>query len=56
MKLEIVCPSDRAERIVEAVADAAKSGKIGDGKIWVADLESVLRVRTGERDEQAVLD
>ena len=56
MKLEIVCPSDRAERIVDAVVDAAKSGKIGDGKIWVSDLDSVVRIRTGERDEQAVLD
>jgi nitrogen regulatory protein P-II 2 len=56
MKLEIVCPADRAERIVDAVMDAARSGKIGDGKIWVADLDSIVRIRTGERDEQAVLD
>lgn len=56
MKLEIVCPNDRWERIVDAVVDAAKSGKIGDGKIWVADLDTVVRVRTGERDDQAVLD
>jgi nitrogen regulatory protein P-II 2 len=56
MKLEVVCTDDRAERIVDAIVDAAKSGKIGDGKIWVADLDSVVRVRTGERDDQAVLD
>ncbi|MDZ4777632.1 MAG: P-II family nitrogen regulator [Alphaproteobacteria bacterium] len=56
MKLEVVCPVDRWERIVDAIVDAAKSGKIGDGKIWVADLDTVVRVRTGERDDQAVLD
>jgi nitrogen regulatory protein P-II 2 len=56
MKLEIVAPSDRAEAIMEAVADAARSGKIGDGKIWVCDVESALRIRTGERDEQALVD
>lgn len=54
MKLEIVAPADRAERIADAVAEAARSGKIGDGKIWISDLESVQRIRTGERDEKAV--
>lgn len=56
MKLEVVCPPDRCERIVDAVVEAARSGKIGDGKVWVADLDTVVRVRTGERDDQAVLD
>jgi nitrogen regulatory protein P-II 2 len=56
MKLEIVCPADRAEGIVDAIVEAARSGKIGDGKVWVADLDAVVRVRTGERDEKAVLD
>ncbi|MDX2233950.1 MAG: P-II family nitrogen regulator [Hyphomonadaceae bacterium] len=54
MKLEIVAPADRADAIVEAVADAARSGKIGDGKIWVGDLDSIVRIRTGERDDAAV--
>jgi nitrogen regulatory protein P-II 2 len=54
MKLEIVAPADRADRIADAVAEAARSGKIGDGKIWISDLDSVQRIRTGERDEKAV--
>jgi nitrogen regulatory protein PII len=54
MKLEIVAPAERADVIVEAIAEAARSGKIGDGKIWVADLDAILRIRTGERDEKAV--
>ena len=54
MKLEIVAPPDRAEAIADAIAEAARSGKIGDGKIWISDLEGVLRIRTGERDEKAV--
>lgn len=56
VKLEIVSPSDRTDAIVDAVSDAARSGKIGDGKIWVLDLETVLRIRTGERNEKAVGD
>jgi nitrogen regulatory protein P-II 2 len=54
MKLEIVAPADRADAIADAIADAARSGKIGDGKIWISDLESIQRIRTGERDEKAV--
>jgi len=56
MKLEIVVAADQTEAIVEAVANSARSGKIGDGKIWVSDLESILRIRTGERDEMAIGD
>jgi nitrogen regulatory protein P-II 2 len=54
MKLEIVTPVDRADAIVDAITEAARSGKIGDGKIWVCDLESIVRIRTGDRNEQAV--
>lgn len=54
MKLEVVAPEDRADAIVDAIAEAARSGKIGDGKIWVSDLDTILRIRTGERDEKAV--
>jgi len=42
------------ERAVEAIAAAAKTGKIGDGKIWVTDLDSVVRIRTGESGHAAV--
>ncbi|ANP45385.1 P-II family nitrogen regulator [Candidatus Viadribacter manganicus] len=54
MKLEIVAQADAVERIIEAISEAAKTGKIGDGKIWVADLDSILRIRTGETGQAAV--
>ncbi len=54
MKLEIVAQPDAVERIVDAISDAAKTGKIGDGKVWVCDLDSVLRIRTGEVGQAAV--
>ncbi|MDN5861110.1 MAG: P-II family nitrogen regulator, partial [Pseudonocardia sp.] len=41
-------------KVVDAVADAARTGKIGDGKVWVTPVESVIRVRTGERGADAV--
>jgi nitrogen regulatory protein P-II 1 len=43
-----------AERVVEAIAQAAQTGRIGDGKIFVMPVETVLRIRTGERDEAAI--
>ncbi len=54
VKVEVVAPDDRAERIVEVIADTAKTGKIGDGKIWVSDLDSVQRIRTGETGQAAL--
>ena len=54
VKLEIAVPSDVVDAVVEAVAKAANTGKIGDGKVFVTDLESALRIRTGERDAQAI--
>jgi nitrogen regulatory protein P-II 2 len=54
MKIEIAAASDQVDRIVDAIGTAAKTGKIGDGKIWVCDLVSALRIRTGERDMQAI--
>lgn len=54
VKVEVACSADAAEGVTEAIANAAKTGTIGDGKIFVADLESILRIRTGERDEQAL--
>jgi nitrogen regulatory protein P-II 1 len=53
-KLEIVVNDDLCEAAVEVIAKAAKTGKIGDGKIFIIDVESVMRIRTGERDESAV--
>ncbi len=54
VKVEIVAPEAIVERAVEAIATAAKTGKIGDGKIWVAELDSVKRIRTGEIGQAAV--
>ncbi len=53
-KLEIVVPDAMAEQVVEAIARAAKTEKIGDGKVFVLDVESALRVRTGELNEDAL--
>jgi nitrogen regulatory protein PII len=54
VKVEIVAAPDAVERIVDALAASARTGKIGDGKVWVSDLDGVLRIRTGERDALAV--
>jgi len=54
VKLEIAVPSDIAGKVVEALAKAANTGKIGDGKVFVMDLEHALRIRTGEKDAQAI--
>ena len=50
VRLDLVVPDDGADALVEVVAKHAWTGVIGDGKIWVSDLGSVLRVRTGDRD------
>ncbi len=54
IKVEIVVSDERADETVETVRNAANSGKIGDGKIFVLPVEKVVRVRTGETDEQAL--
>lgn len=54
VKLEIVVPDDRAEEVVEIVLDAARTGEIGDGKIFVSSVEQAVRIRTGERGDEAL--
>jgi nitrogen regulatory protein PII len=54
IKLEVAVTTDQAERVVEAIQQAANTGKIGDGKIFVYDLDKVLRIRTGELDGDAL--
>ena len=54
IKLEMVVPDALADRTIEAVAKAAHSGRIGDGKIFVSSIERAVRIRTGETDEDAV--
>ena len=54
VKLEVVVDDGLAERVVEAIANAARTGRIGDGKIFVTDVEEALRIRTGERGSDAI--
>jgi nitrogen regulatory protein P-II 2 len=54
IKLEIAVPADRADRVVEVVAASAKTGQIGDGKIFVGTIEHSVRIRTGETDGDAL--
>ena len=54
VKIEVVCPDDLAERAIEAITAAARTGRIGDGKIFVSEVLEVVRIRTGERGDEAV--
>lgn len=54
VKIELAVPDDLLDRVVEAITHAAKTGKIGDGKIFVYELEQAIRIRTGETDAQAL--
>lgn len=54
IRIEIAVPADLEETAVNAIADTARTGKIGDGKLFVLDLQSAMRVRTGEKNEEAL--
>ena len=54
IRIEIVVDDADSGAVVEAICKAAQTGKIGDGKVWVASVDSVVRVRTGDRDEAAI--
>ena len=54
VRLEVVVDDEAAEGVVEAIVGAAQTGKIGDGKVWVSPVETVVRVRTGERGSSAL--
>ena len=54
VKIEMVVPSSRAEEVVAALAAAARTGKIGDGKIFVSDVADAIRIRNGDRGESAL--
>jgi nitrogen regulatory protein P-II 2 len=54
IRIEVAVPSESADRVVEAIGTAAKTGQIGDGKIFVAPIEQALRIRTGETDADAL--
>jgi nitrogen regulatory protein P-II 2 len=53
-KIEIAVPNPLADQVIEAVCKAAQTGKVGDGKIFVTELAQVVRIRTGERDANAL--
>ena len=54
VKIEIVLPDEQVERAVEAIQKAARTGRIGDGKIFISSIEEVIRIRTGETGQDAI--
>jgi nitrogen regulatory protein P-II 1 len=54
VRVEVLVDVVDADKVVDAVLEAARTGKIGDGKVWVTDIDTVIRVRTGERDADAL--
>ena len=54
LRVDILCDTAEADKIIDTIADAARTGKIGDGKIWAIGVDRVVRVRTGERDIEAI--
>ena len=54
LKIEIIVSSEQVEQVIDTIVAAAKTGKIGDGKIFVLPVEDVVRVRTGERGQEAI--
>jgi len=54
LRLEVLVDTSDADQVVDTIANAARTGKIGDGKIWVTSVDRVMRVRTGERDTEAL--
>src|SRR6201984_366436 len=54
VKIQILVPDDIAARVVEVITESARTGKLGDGKIFVTDVEEVIRIRTGEKGPDAI--
>jgi len=54
IRMEVLTEDNDAARVIESIVSAARTGKIGDGKVWVQDVEEVVRVRTGERGPEAI--
>jgi nitrogen regulatory protein P-II 2 len=54
VKLELAVPDESLERVIESIVNTARTGKIGDGKIFVYDLQQAIRIRTGETDDKAL--
>ncbi len=54
VKIELIVGADQVEEVIDAIVEAARTGKIGDGKIFVSDIEKIIRIRTGETDTEAI--
>jgi len=54
LKVEVVVEDERVNSVIDAIAEAAKTGEIGDGKIFITSIDSVVRIRTGDKDEDAL--
>jgi len=54
LKVEVVVEDERVNSVIDAIAEAAKTGEIGDGKIFITSIDSVVRIRTGEKDDEAL--
>ena len=54
LKIEVVVPDEKVNSVIDAIAEAAKTGEIGDGKIFITSIDSVVRIRTGDKDEEAL--
>jgi len=54
LKVEVVVEDEKVDSVIDAIAEAAKTGEIGDGKIFITSIDSVVRIRTGDKDEEAL--
>jgi len=54
IKIEVACPTDQVDKVIETISAAAKTGQIGDGKIFVCSIDHAVRIRTGETDAAAL--
>ena len=54
LKVEVVVENEKVNSVIDAIAEAAKTGEIGDGKIFITAIDSVVRIRTGDKDEEAL--
>jgi len=54
IRIEVLTDDDEARRVADAIVNAARTGKIGDGKVWISPVDAIIRVRTGEMDHDAI--
>ncbi|HTK16750.1 MAG TPA: P-II family nitrogen regulator [Acidimicrobiia bacterium] len=54
VRIEVLADDDEARRVADAIVEAARTGQIGDGKVWISPVDAIIRVRTGELDHDAI--